>query len=198
MSSAKKPLIGSPAKSTSRGGLAPLALTTMQASSEPPVARAHVTRRLVGRPLQPPLSESRQNRRPCLQDVNVTVDLLPERRVVSIENAWISSNEARPGDDIPVKVFLRPYRGERIEREFTIKLPPGIAKGEHRILLSDADTLNRVQNLAGRQSLHRYSANRLSAQSGAQLMTAFMSRCWNPRPPLTMTTKPFPRCPCPC
>ena len=48
-----------------------------------------------------------------------------------------------------MKVFLRPYRGEAIQREFKIKIPEGIAKGDHRILLSDADTLNRVQNQAG-------------------------------------------------
>jgi hypothetical protein len=46
-------------------------------------------------------------------------------------------------------VFLRPYRGERIEREFKVKLPAGLTKGDHRILLSDADTLNRMQSAAG-------------------------------------------------
>jgi hypothetical protein len=86
--------------------------------------------------------------------VSVTVDLLPERRVASIENAWVSSNEVRPGEDMPVKVFLRPYRGGRIEREFKIHVPVGLAKGDHRILLSDADTANRMQNMAG--SANRY------------------------------------------
>jgi hypothetical protein len=85
---------------------------------------------------------------PSLQDANVTVDLLPERRVATIENAWTPNVDVRPGDDVPVKVFLRPWRGERIERDFTLKLPPGIAKGEHRILLSDADTANHMQAMA--------------------------------------------------
>jgi len=49
---------------------------------------------------------------------------------------------------VPIKVFLRPYRGDRIERDFKLKLPAGLSKGEHRIMLSDADTLNRVQNMA--------------------------------------------------
>ena len=30
----------------------------------------------------------------------------------------------------PVKVFLRPYRGGSIQREFTVKIPAGLAKGE--------------------------------------------------------------------
>jgi hypothetical protein len=91
---------------------------------------------------------------PKLKSVNVNVDLLPERRVASIENAWIGPNEVRPGDDVPVKVFLRPYRGERIEREFRIHVPAGLAKGDHRILLSDADTANRMQTMAGIMNRH--------------------------------------------
>jgi hypothetical protein len=85
---------------------------------------------------------------PKLKSVDVTVDLLPQRRVATIENAWIASDEVEPGSDVPVKVFLRPYRGERIERDITLKIPAGLPKGEHRILLSDADTLNRVQSSA--------------------------------------------------
>jgi len=82
------------------------------------------------------------------------VDLLPERRIVTIENAWTPNDNVRPGDEIPIKVFLRPYRGERLERDFTLKLPPGITKGDHRILLSDADVANRTQTLA--TSTNRY------------------------------------------
>jgi hypothetical protein len=86
---------------------------------------------------------------PNLKSVNVTVDLLPERRVATIENAWVSSPDVRPGDEVPVKVSLRPYRGGPILREFKLKIPDGIAKGDHRIVLSDADTANRMQSMAG-------------------------------------------------
>src|SRR5689334_9751311 len=86
---------------------------------------------------------------PRLKKVSVTVDLLPERRVATIENAWIANSDVRPGDDVPVKVFLRPYRGDRLEREFKVHVPDGLGKGDHRILLSDADTLNHMQSLAG-------------------------------------------------
>jgi hypothetical protein len=85
---------------------------------------------------------------PRLKNVDVTVDLLPERRVATIENAWIANSELRPGDDAAVKVFMRPYRGDRIERQFKVHVPEGLGKGEHRILLSDADTLNRMQSMA--------------------------------------------------
>jgi hypothetical protein len=85
---------------------------------------------------------------PKLRSVDVVVDLLPERRVATIENAWTPNNEIEAGSEIPVKVFLRPYRGERIERSLTVKIPAGMPKGEHRILFSDADTINRMQRAA--------------------------------------------------
>ncbi len=85
---------------------------------------------------------------PKLKSVNVTVDLLPERRQSIIESAWTPASDVAAGQTIPVKVFLRPYRGDRHEREFNLQLPEGLSKGEHRILLSDADTLNRMHAAA--------------------------------------------------
>ena len=85
---------------------------------------------------------------PKLKSVDVAVDLLPDRRVATIDNAWTPSTDVDAGTEIPVKVFLRPYRGERIERSLTVKIPAGMPKGDQRILFSDAETLNRLQNAA--------------------------------------------------
>jgi hypothetical protein len=85
---------------------------------------------------------------PKLTKVDCTIDLLPERRVAAIDSAWTPAVEVEAGTEIPVKVFLRPYRGERMERSVTVKIPAGLARGEHRILFSDADTLNRLQSAA--------------------------------------------------
>ncbi len=89
---------------------------------------------------------------PRLKRVEVSLDLLPERRIATIENAWIASSELEAGQEVTGKVVLRPYRGPRQEREFRVKLPAGLPKGQHRILLSDADTLNRMQSAAGRMN----------------------------------------------
>lgn len=85
---------------------------------------------------------------PRLKRVNATVDLLPQRRIASLENAFVANTEVEAGSELPVKVYLRPYRGERIEREVKVRIPAGLPKGDHRILLSDADTLNRMQSVA--------------------------------------------------
>jgi hypothetical protein len=86
---------------------------------------------------------------PDVKGVTLSLDLLPERRVAAIETGWVANTEVQAGDDLAVKVSLRPYRGEPMQREVIVKIPAGLAKGEHRILLSDADTLNRMQNAAG-------------------------------------------------
>jgi hypothetical protein len=86
---------------------------------------------------------------PRLTSVNVTLDLLPERRVAVIENAWAEKTEVYGGEELTGKVFLRPYRGERVERAFRVKVPAGLSRGPLRLLVSDADTLNRAKYFGG-------------------------------------------------
>jgi hypothetical protein len=119
-------------------------LHTMQAPSDGPTPAPMMLAgwfgekftRLYGNPIE----------MPKLKRVDAVVDLIPERRTLTIEHAWLSASDVEPGSEVPVKVYLRPFRGERIEREVKIHLPEGLSKGEHRILLSDAETLDRVQN----------------------------------------------------
>jgi len=126
------------------GGLQNIHVSTMLAPSELPVPAPMVLAGWWGdkfnRLFLNPVAT------PKLKSVDVAVDLLPERRVAAIENAWTPSTEVDAGTEIPVKVFLRPYRGERIEKTVTVKIPAGMPKGDHRILFSDADTMNRMQH----------------------------------------------------
>jgi hypothetical protein len=91
---------------------------------------------------------------PKLRSVNVTLDLLPDRRIAEIQNAWVPNSEVEPGSEVPVKVFVQPYRGDRIEREFTVKIPANLPRGPHTILFSDADTLNHMQTNAAMSDEH--------------------------------------------
>jgi hypothetical protein len=127
-------------------GQSNLSLSTMQASGELPVPAPMVLATWWGDKFNRLYLNNVKT--PDVKSVSVTVDLLPERRIAAIENAWVGSPDVRPGDEVPVKVFLRPYRGDALEREFKIRIPDGMARGDHRILLSDADTVNRMQNVA--------------------------------------------------
>jgi hypothetical protein len=124
-----------------------IGLATMQATGDLPVPAPMALalwlgdkfNRLYGNNVNPP----------DVKGVTMSLDLLPERRVATIESAWVANPEIQAGDEVAVKVSLRPYRGEAIQREVKVKIPSGLAKGDHRILLSDADTLNRMQSAAG-------------------------------------------------
>ncbi len=128
-------------------GQDPIQLSTMQAPAEAQVPTpmllagwwAEKFNRLMINPVK----------MPTVQAVDATVDLIPERRIAQIESAWIADNKVNAGSDVTVKVFLRQFRGERIEREVNVHIPAGMPRGEHRILFSDAETLNRFQSIAG-------------------------------------------------
>jgi hypothetical protein len=128
-------------------GKSSLSLSTMQASGEMPMPAPMVLAGWWGDKFNRLFLNAVKT--PSIKSVSATVDLIPERRVASIENAWVANSEVHAGEEVPIKVFLRPYRGPRIERAFSMKVPAGLSKGDHRILLSDAETANRMQSMAG-------------------------------------------------
>ncbi|MGH9581719.1 MAG: hypothetical protein ACRD4O_02145 [Bryobacteraceae bacterium] len=126
-------------------------LTTMQAPAGSPIPTPMLLAGWWGDKFNRLFAAS--NKLPKLDAVNVTVDLLPERRTAQIESAWIADNKVTAGTTVPVKVFLQPYHGELMERTVNVKIPEGLARGAHEILFSDAAILNRFQNIAS--SLNR-------------------------------------------
>jgi len=81
---------------------------------------------------------------PRIERIEVQVELLPDRLAASIENAWSDKSEVRPGETVMVKVVLQPYRGPRQVREVPVAIPAQAAKGDLRILVSDALMLNLI------------------------------------------------------
>lgn len=84
---------------------------------------------------------------PRIERVSLRVESLPERRISTIENAWSDVSEADPGDNLSVKVMLRPYRGNPVIRSVPITIPLQAARGTTvRVQVSDAESLNRLNN----------------------------------------------------
>jgi hypothetical protein len=81
---------------------------------------------------------------PVIEGIQLEVELLPDRHTASIENAWSNKSEVRAGETVAVKVVLQPYRGERLMREVPVTIPAQAAKGDVRILVSDAAMLNTI------------------------------------------------------
>ncbi|HVN08635.1 MAG TPA: hypothetical protein VMV61_06665 [Patescibacteria group bacterium] len=82
---------------------------------------------------------------PEVNGVKLRVESIPERRQAFIENAWSDRAEAEPGERMRIKVLLRPYRGTPLLEEVPITIPMA-ARGNLRVVVSDADTLNRMSN----------------------------------------------------
>lgn len=83
--------------------------------------------------------------KPRIEGVDLSFDLVRERRSARLETARTDVTEARPGDDIVIEAVLRPYRGERIVRQIPVRIPPSTPKGTLRILVSDAETMERTR-----------------------------------------------------
>jgi len=83
---------------------------------------------------------------PAVKSVKLDFDLVRERRWARLESARTDVTEARPGDEITVETVLAPYRGERVVRQIAVKIPTSASKGTLRILVSDGDTLDRVNH----------------------------------------------------
>ncbi len=81
---------------------------------------------------------------PAVNSVKLDFDLVRERRWARLESARTDVTEARPGDKIFVETVLAPYRGERVVRQIPVKIPTSASKGTLRILVSDGETLDRV------------------------------------------------------
>jgi hypothetical protein len=86
---------------------------------------------------------------PEIERIDLRVTALAERRLATIDGAWIEKSEVHPGDTVGVKVLLRPYRGPSFIQEIPVTIPQQTAPGTLQIVVSDADFLNQnVQYLA--------------------------------------------------
>jgi hypothetical protein len=83
---------------------------------------------------------------PDVTGIKLDFDLLPERRSATIEHVWLDKTEAHPGDELSGRVFLQPYRGDPITKDFKLRIPLTAPKGDLRIQFSDADYVNRYHN----------------------------------------------------
>jgi hypothetical protein len=77
--------------------------------------------------------------------ISLRVESVPGRKSFTIESAWLEKSEAAPGENLRVRVLLRPYRGAARIEETTVRVPEQVARGTTlRLLVSDADILNRA------------------------------------------------------
>jgi hypothetical protein len=82
---------------------------------------------------------------PGVEHVSLRVESQPGKNSYTIDSAWLETGEASPGEDVKVRVQLRPFRGAPRVEETTVHVPDQIARGGTlRVLVSDAEWMNRA------------------------------------------------------
>lgn len=123
--------------------------TTLQSVSNGPAPAPLVLAGSVAGKLQRVLANTSET--PRIEAVEVTIDRLPERRVAVIEQVWVEQRRVSPGEMLRGKVVLQPFRGDRFERAFEIRIPESAAKGRLSLTVSDASLPNRSQQAAAQR-----------------------------------------------
>jgi len=91
---------------------------------------------------------------PKIEGVELSFDLIPDRRSARLETARTDVTEARPGDEITIEALLRPYRGESILQHIPVRIPTSTPRGTLRILVSDGDTVDKMHRVSGPMTHH--------------------------------------------
>jgi hypothetical protein len=90
---------------------------------------------------------------PRVRGVEVEVEQSPERNFTVVDDLWVSRSSVAPGEAVTVRVFLRPYRGGRIYRDFEVRVPAGLPAGTVSILAGGGQAFQRYDQRLLRQRL---------------------------------------------
>jgi hypothetical protein len=90
---------------------------------------------------------SNDARRSAIKNINLKVEMIPQRLEVDLVGArLISSDMVRAGDTIEVEATVRPWQQQERNVRIPIKLPARLGTGNVRVLVSDSATLDRTLN----------------------------------------------------
>src|SRR5262249_6363895 len=79
-----------------------------------------------------------------IESVAVTIDSIEQERTATIERIWVDDPRPRPGRTVPIKILLRPHRGEDILRTVPIEIPSN-ATGSLSLLVTDGTRLQQTE-----------------------------------------------------
>jgi len=86
---------------------------------------------------------------PKINGINLEFFCQPGQKLAEIEQVFYDSDEVSPGDSLDVIIFLKPYRGKRIELNKQIYIPKNIASNMITLAIGGAEEITRWENQAG-------------------------------------------------
>jgi hypothetical protein len=86
-------------------------------------------------------------RQGTIREIDLHVQQVPRRLGVTLEGARLVSNDiVHAGDTVEVEATLRPWQQPEHNVRIAVKLPDRLPEGNLRLLVSDAETLDRTLN----------------------------------------------------
>jgi hypothetical protein len=87
---------------------------------------------------------------PKITGVEISFRVAEELRSATIEELRTEKTEVRPGDEVLIYAYLRPYRGNLIVKTFRLKIPSYVARGDNlSVMVCDAATLRARERFYG-------------------------------------------------
>ena len=80
---------------------------------------------------------------PMIESLSIEIHSSDERSTAVIEDVWFGSETVEPGDMLEVRVYLRPYRGDRVVRRMDVTIPKTVSSGPVQVLVGSARAVNR-------------------------------------------------------
>ncbi len=80
---------------------------------------------------------------PMIESLSIEIQSSNERRTAVIEDVWFGSETVKPGDTLEVRVFLRPYRGDRVVKRLDVTIPKTISNGPVQVLVGSSQAVLR-------------------------------------------------------
>ena len=80
---------------------------------------------------------------PMIESLRIDIHSSDERSTAVIEDVWFGSETVEPGDTLEVRVYLRPYRGDRVVRRMDVTIPKTVSAGPVQVLVGSEQAVTR-------------------------------------------------------
>ena len=114
----------------------------------------------------------------------VEIDLITyeERRELSLDQFWASTNEAEPGDEVTLHAVLLDAGGAETRREFRYRIPRGAPNGPLYFSAADAASLNMLDLPRLTSVTPRNAEQMVDLVNGLRSNNSLYLRVWRPEP----------------
>jgi len=129
-----------------------------------------------------------------IDKVDLTIASSEEPRTATLTRAWLDEPRPRPGQTVPLKVVLHPYRGDDIVRTIPIEIPAN-ASGNLSILVMDGARLTQVEQREARATQSRPTAQLLRELNRTRRGDTLYVRLVNSEPGATVNGETLPSLP---